>query len=503
MSRFRKIRYRLIVSHLLPVVVTIPLVLLSIYYAMRMQIVVNEMRESIINESETIRQYTSANPKVWEDPAAAEKMIRELRSDLITGIILFDRNLRFIAGSSAPSSQLPLTLPMPIELLSIEQNREDGFQPQSRYFSPMQNGNIELVIPVLNDNNIPLGMVRLEIPGFYFDNILNGLKFRIIVILATGGILAVLLALFNSRGIEQRLSDTTNAIYDLSTGVRNQPLPVTGPPELSRLSEAFNTLSSQLDESEQSRVKLLSYLTHELGRPLGALASATDALRHGAGKDEKLAGDLINGMKNEIRRLELLVEDLSLLREHSDPSNIFIFKAVPLNDWLNELVTYWSEFAKSKNLVLNAEIEPNLPTVHLDDRRMHQALGNLLNNAIKYSPSGGSIGIRVQQCGDDIEFQISDNGQGIKPEDLPNIFEPFYRGTNKKRYVQGMGLGLTIAHEVVRALNGTISVQSEPGVGTTFTIRLPYKQLNEIPVGEHVVSDGPLRQKRESAEETN
>ena len=90
----------------------------------------------------------------------------------------------------------------------------------------------------------------------------GGLKLRIMIILIAGAILAVFLALFTSHGIEQRLSQTTDAIFDLSTGVRNQPLPVSGPPELSRLSNAFNTLSSQLDESKQNHRKLLSYLGH-------------------------------------------------------------------------------------------------------------------------------------------------------------------------------------------------------------------------------------------------
>lgn len=317
MYRLNRLKYRIILSHVLPILATVPLVAASVYYAMQMQIVVNDLRQLIFNESQMIRDYADSNPTVWENPAAAERMINEIRSELVSGVILFDRNFRFLAGSDNEYHYQPLNFPL-AEVSSIPGAAENPIS--SVPTSPLSRSDIQIVVPVMSNSKVPLGMIRLRIPSQYFDNMLGGLKLRIMIILIAGAILAVFLALFTSHGIEQRLSQTTDAIFDLSTGVRNQPLPVSGPPELSRLSNAFNTLSSQLDESEQSRRKLLSYLGHELGRPLGGLSSATDALRHGAMKDERLANDLLRGMKNEIRRLELLVNDLSLLRGSGDPT---------------------------------------------------------------------------------------------------------------------------------------------------------------------------------------
>lgn len=478
-----RLKYRFILSHILPILITIPLVAVSVYYAMQMQIVVNDMRQLISKESEMIRKYADSNPKVWDDPVAAKKMIEDIRSELISGVILFDRNFRFLAGSDTEFRLRPLQFPQ-AEVISVQETLEDRIR--SLAFSPLKQSDIEMVVPVFSDEKLPVGLIRLRIPSEHFDEMLNGLKIRIMVILLIGAFLAVVSALFTSRGIENRLSQTTDAIYDLSTGVRNQPLPVSGPPELSRLSDAFNTLSSKLDESEQSRKKLLSYLGHELGRPLGGLASATDALLHGAGKDEQLSSDLLKGMKNEIRRLELLVNDLALLRGSGDPTFIYLIRNITVSEWLNELVTYWAEFMRSKNLDFSYEIADDLPMLHMDDRRMHQALGNLLNNAIKYSSPGQSVQLKAYVADDTLEIAVIDHGVGIQPEDMPHIFQAFYRGTNKKRYVQGMGVGLTITRDIISAHQGEISVSSEPGVRTVFTIRLPIQELNRRPVGEYV-----------------
>ena len=149
-------------------------------------------------------------------------------------------------------------------------------------------------------------------------------------------------------------------------------------------------------------------------RPLGGLSSATDALRHGAMKDERLANDLLRGMKNEIRCLELLVNDLSLLRGSGDPTVLYIIRSVNTSEWLTELVTYWAEFMKTKDIDFTYEIDEDMPAIHMDERRMHQALGNLLNNAIKYSSAGQSAMLRATLSNGVIEISVVDHGVGIQ-----------------------------------------------------------------------------------------
>ncbi len=197
----------------------------------------------------------------------------------------------------------------------------------------------------------------------------------------------------------------------------------------------------------------------------------------GASQDEALARDLTTGMKNEIKRLELLVGDLSLLREKNDPINVYVMKPIELTSWLTDIFRYWVEIARGKSVTLNQDIAPDLPTVQMDENRFYQAIGNLLSNAIKYSPKGSDVLFSAAQTEHEITIAVRDNGTGICREDLPHIFESFYRGAENKRFVQGMGLGLTISKDVVEAHHGRITVESEPGKGSLFTIRLPIRSI--------------------------
>lgn len=493
LHRYDTLKRRMILSHLLPILVVIPLISLSVYYAIQMQIVANDINKVITREYDSIQNYARSNPEIWNDPDAADYLIQQIQSNLVSGIVIFDKSFQFLANDDNKLLLAPLKYPVdefePIEEeieRKIKEKVKQKFTPGSE--DQDEDNDVEIIFPVMNTNNQPLGMVRLHIPSDFFDSMLEGLKVRTIIILLAAGILSAGIAILTSNTIEKRLTETTKAIFDLATGVRNQPLPVSGPPELSRLSDAFNTLSSKLEESEQTRRKLLSYLGHELGRPLGGLSSATDALIHGAYADERFRVDLLQGMKNEIHRLELLVNDLSLLRSANDPMTIYLIRRIDLSEWIAELVTYWIEFMKLKNMTFSYEIGDNLPVVQMDDRRMHQALDNLLNNAVKYSPPNGTVILRTRVADNAIEISVTDHGVGIQPEDMPFIFQAFYRGENQKRFVQGMGVGLTITRDIIHAHHGEISVTSVPNVETTFLIRLPIEKLEGLPLGELIRS---------------
>ncbi len=489
LRRYNTLKLRIILSHLLPILVIIPLVSLSVYYAIQMQIVTNDINKVITREYDSIQNYARSNPEIWNDPDGAKYLMQQIQSNLISGIVIFDQNFHFLANEDHDLLLAPLTFQND-ELKPMEEEIGDKIKEKvNQKFNPIaqrqdEEKDVEIIFPVMSADNQPIGMIRLHIPSDFFDSVLEGLKLRTIIVLLAAAILSTGIAILTSHAIEQRLNETTKAISDLATGVRNQPLPVSGPPELSRLSDAFNTLSSKLEESEQTRRKLLSYLGHELGRPLGGLASATDALIHGAHADERFRVDLLQGMKNEIHRLELLVNDLSLLRSASDPMTIYLIRRIDLNEWMAELVTYWAEFMALKNMTLRYEIAENLPVVQMDDRRIHQALDNLLNNAIKYSPPNGTVTLKTRVADNAIKISVTDHGVGIQPEDMPFIFQAFYRGENKKRFVQGMGVGLTITRNIIHAHHGEISVTSVPNAETTFLIRLPIEKLEGLPLGE-------------------
>ncbi|HPS48089.1 MAG TPA: HAMP domain-containing sensor histidine kinase [Flexilinea sp.] len=475
----KNLRLQFILSHTLPVLITIPLVGIALSYAMETHLILKDMKQTIQDQAALITQYSEGNPEVLKEEQAAEQMIQEIRPNLVTGVILFDHAWNVLATTDEDKNKITQRFPPPMMEMEFGQSGLEPVINISKY-NPFKHSEdiIEMMVPVTNSDNQLLGLIRLNFPVTYFEEQLKQTSNRILLILICGVILGVLFGLINAISLEKRLSRTTGAIYDLSLGIRNNPLPEEGPEEMQKLAKAFNSLSQKLDSSEQTRTKLVSYLTHELGRPLGGLSSAVDALQMGAAQDEKLVQDLTVGMKNEIKRLELLVGDIALLREKTDPINLYVMKPVALSAWLNEVCSYWAEYARDKDIKLVDEIDQNLPTIKMDENRMYQAVGNLLSNAIKYSPNGKTVTFRAFQTDDEIQIQVTDQGCGIDREDLPHIFESFYRGSENKRIIQGMGLGLTISQDVVQAHRGTITVESEKGVGSTFTIHLPLKNIS-------------------------
>jgi signal transduction histidine kinase len=479
----KSLKLQFILSHVIPVVVTIPLIAIAFVYAMETHYILRDLKTTIQEQAEMMAAVFNDRADLISDPEAAQKAIKEVRPNLSSGVVLFNSDWNIIANNSSFMTDAKL---MERIVPWIQSNPWDqSLEPilnVSAYNPFDRNTNIiEMVVPVTNNANQLIGVLQLSFPMTYFENQLKTASGRVIWTLIGGVILGIILGLYNATTLEKKLTKTTNAIYDLSLGINNEPLPETGPEEIVQLSKAFNTLSRKLDASEQCRMKLVSYLTHELGRPLGALSSAVDALRLGAGKDEKLADDLTTGMKSEIKRLKMIVGDLSLLREKGDPTNLYVMEPVELTPWLEEIFLYWIEVAKTREITLNAEIDSNLPTVRIDEGRLNQAISNLLNNAIKYSTKGKTVTLSATQDEEEIQIVVRDEGSGINPEDMEKIFDAFYRGNTGKRFSQGMGLGLTITRDIVEAHHGRITVESTLGEGSQFVIHLNKAELQSNP----------------------
>jgi signal transduction histidine kinase len=274
--------------------------------------------------------------------------------------------------------------------------------------------------------------------------------------------------------ISNPVTQVTEAIYNLARGEQNEHLSEHGPEEIRSLIKAINYLVERLHTLEQSRRQLLANLVHELGRPLGALRSALQALTKGAGEDPELLEDLTTGMDQEAARLQRVVEDLSHLHDQVLGTLELKREMVNLGEWLPTALVPWGEAASEKGLEWSTEIPADLPEVQCDSLRFSQVVGNLVSNAIRYTPSGGSVDVEAGVRDAMVWVKVSDTGPGIPYEEQEMIFLPLYRGDQgQRRFKQGMGLGLSIARDLIQAHNGSIEVESTPGKGSHFTIWLP------------------------------
>jgi two-component system sensor histidine kinase BaeS len=275
------------------------------------------------------------------------------------------------------------------------------------------------------------------------------------------------------RELENLLKNVTRAVQRMVQDKHPQPLVEKGPLEFRVLLGSVNELAARLKNLEESRQKMLAGLLHELGRPIGAFQTTVYSLEHGASNDPELNHQLLAGLSAELHRFERLLDDLAHLNDQGIFEFEIIPQKVPLGQWLEETLSLWKETALAKSIHWRTDIHDNLPTTEFDPDRIGQALGNLLSNAIKFTRPYDAILVQAYWVIGGVVIRVSDTGPGIPAEEQEHIFEPFYQAHNNGESPKGLGLGLSIARDLVAAHYGTLRVESFPGLGSDFTIYLP------------------------------
>jgi two-component system, OmpR family, sensor histidine kinase BaeS len=239
--------------------------------------------------------------------------------------------------------------------------------------------------------------------------------------------------------------------------------------EIGELATSFNQMSAHLAQANQLRRQMTADIAHDLRTPTSVIMGYTEAL-----SDGKLAGtaDIYQIMHKEAQHLTHLIEDLRLLSLADAGELSLLPETITPRALLEQTAAAHAIQAKQRNIALDIVAAPDLPAVQVDPDRMNQVLGNLVSNALRYTPAGGRITLAAGQQNGRIWLQVRDTGDGIPPGDLPHIFNRFYRG-DKSRAAGESGLGLAIARSIVEAHGGTITAESVPHYGATFTITLP------------------------------
>jgi signal transduction histidine kinase len=336
-----------------------------------------------------------------------------------------------------------------------------------------------LIIPVMGVALIYLietqstGFVPIDELPSEMSSLLVRLRFPVVIVLGTGLLLGVFVGWTLAVEMERPLGRLTQSVTRMRHEKNLPNLPGQGPLEIQQLSRAIYDLAEHRRRLEQDRRKLLANLVHELGRPLGALYSATQACKHGAYEQLETRQALLEGMEAELLGLHRLVDDLSLLRDKVVGDFKLHPRETALGQWLAQASNLWQGAAGEKGIAWETYIPADLPKLNLDPERLNQALGNLITNAIKYTPPGGKILVQAGTSSGSLWIRVSDTGPGIQPEDLEHIFTPFYRGRQASGDRDGLGLGLSIARDLVSAHQGRLEVSSTPGRGSDFSIWLP------------------------------
>jgi two-component system, OmpR family, phosphate regulon sensor histidine kinase PhoR len=332
------------------------------------------------------------------------------------------------------------------------------------------------------------GAVRIAVPLSEIDREVNQVRMKILAGTALAFLPAILIAALLARFISRRFGRIMAHADELAKGNFRARLPESGGAEFGQLARTLNETAgnlehaldqlqhehAELEKLERVRKDFVINVSHELRTPLASIQGYTETLIGGALHEPEYNMRFLRIIRHNAERLARLTEDLLTLSRIEQKRQKFEFEAHRIGDLLRDAVELMGPIAEKNQIRIVEEAAPEAAEVWCDSEAVSQILSNLLDNAVKYTPPGGSISVGAHAAGDFFEIYVRDTGAGIPAEELPRLFERFYRVDKaRSRELGGTGLGLAIVKHLVAAHNGAARVESRPNEGSTFYFTLP------------------------------
>jgi len=301
-----------------------------------------------------------------------------------------------------------------------------------------------------------------------------------IVLLVFASGMAMVLGYFLSSTVTERIQQLKSAAEKLAEGNLKTRVDVNGRDEVASLAVTFNQMAEQLQaadnkqrELESLRRDLIAWVSHDLQTPLTSMRAILEALSDGVVEDPETVKRYLLTAQRDVRSLSSLIDDLFQMAQ-LDAGGFPLNQAdASLSDLVSDTLESFTQLAKQQQVTIEGNVDSDVDPVHMDTQAIGRVLNNLIGNALRHTPANGRVSVWVRR-NNHIEVTVSDTGEGIRAEDIPHVFERFYRGEkSRNRITGGAGLGLAIARGIVQAHGGEIKVESGIGKGTQFTFYLP------------------------------
>ena len=325
--------------------------------------------------------------------------------------------------------------------------------------------------PVLYQNQI-IGAVY----AYEYDTeqavLLEGFQSNLLRISLVVGALVIVLSVLLSHVLTSRIGELLRAIVLVRDGAYDHRAAVRGKDEIAQLSEAFNSMTDRLEQTEELRRRFVSDASHELKTPLAAIRLLTDSILQTEHMDPETTREFVADIGQEADRLSRITEDLLRLTRLDSglPAAETPAEVEPV---FVQVLRMMELVAREKQVELVCARSESCRVLATDDQ-LYQVIYNLVDNAVKYTPSGGRVETALYREGDQVILTVADNGIGIPEEDLPRVFERFYRVDKaRSRAAGGTGLGLSIVRDTVRRQGGSVTAGNRPGGGALFTVVWP------------------------------
>ena len=276
-----------------------------------------------------------------------------------------------------------------------------------------------------------------------------------------------------SRRLQRSITTVAGAATDIADGHYDSRVPPARlGTDFDTLTTSFNQMAARLQTVDSSRRRLFADLAHEIRTPIAVLEAYFEAVEDGV---RSLDADTVATLRRQTHRLVRFADDAAALAQAEEAQATVVPTTVTVDDLVTSAAASARDRFAAEGIELAVRVAPGLPPLWADPHRLGQVLGNLLDNALRHTPTGGLVTISADSIGDALRLIVTDSGDGIGAEHLPHVFERFYRtDTARDRNRGGSGLGLSITKALVEAHGGHIDATSAgPAAGSTFTITLP------------------------------
>jgi signal transduction histidine kinase len=301
------------------------------------------------------------------------------------------------------------------------------------------------------------------------------------ILLWFAGLIAMALGYFLSTEVTGRIRVLSGAAEAIAAGRLGTRVPVSGRDEMAGLARSFNEMAAQLEagaekqrELDTLRRDLIAWAGHDLRTPLASVRAIVEALADGVVEDAETQERYLRTAQREIRSLSRLIDDLFELAQLDAGGLRLERQPNSISDLISDAIESFSAMAQAQGVALSGSAQSGVDPVFMDGEKIGRVLNNLVGNALRHTPAGGTVELRAWREGQEVRVSVHNTGADISAEDLPRVFERFYRGEkSRSRASGGAGLGLAIALGIVEAHAGRIWAESPPDQGATFTFSLP------------------------------
>jgi len=328
----------------------------------------------------------------------------------------------------------------------------------------------------IGEEEIPLGYVQLDSPPDSGEEILAVMRWALLMAGVISGVIAAVAGLLVSRGLSAPILALADSANRMSSGDLAARAPIQSSGEIGQLSRQFNLMAERLQTSfntlsaeRDSLRRFIADASHELRTPITALHNFIELLQGPASNDCVVRDEFLMESQIQVRRMEWITGNLLDLSRLDAGLIQMNRQDINLNDLLQSATAPFLPIADDKGVHIQVEPTQYPVLANCDRTRMEIVLGNLLDNAIKFTPPGGTVSLRGEVRSGKVRIQVKDSGAGILSDDLPLIFNRFYRGHTTE---PGSGLGLSIVQSIIQAHGGVVEVQSQPGQGSLFTVTI-------------------------------